>query len=196
MPESKETQPEEVEVKAEEAVEVDETTQKLIEAESDRKFNELLEKKKSEWEAAKQKEVDEKVAAAKRDAEQYAKMTEKERAESELQKRLKALEERERKLNERDLKIEIEKELKEAELPPAFSKALIKLEDNEAIKQTIAEIKTEFAAAVQKQVQKALRQETPEDNYSKTDDSINNYAKERNEKEAKKLDVPNPWAIN
>lgn len=172
---------------------IDEATQKLIESESDRKLQKALEKKEAEWKAAKEKEIAEKVAAAKRDAEEYAKMTEKERKESEFQKRLKELEERERKLNEYNLKIEIEKELKEVDLPVAFSGALIKLEDNEAIKKAIGEIETEFKAAVQEEVKKTLRQETPGDSHHKGS-GINPYAKERNDKESQKLSAPDLWA--
>ena len=51
--------------------------------------------------------------------------------------------------------------MKEQELPTSFADALIKIEDNEEIKDVIRQIKQDFDNAVQEQVKEATRQSTP-----------------------------------
>ena len=52
-------------------------------------------------------------------------------------------------------------DLKEQELPTSFAKALIKIEDNEEIKSTINEIKSDFDAAVKEGIKEVTRQSIP-----------------------------------
>lgn len=134
-----------------------EELQKKIEAESDRKLASALEKKKREWE----QQLEKKIQDARKDAEEYAKMTQQERQEADYKKRLKKLEERERELNNRELLVQIESDLEEKELPKAFAKSLLTVQDNEKIKESIGEIKQAFDNAVNERVKKALRQDTP-----------------------------------
>jgi hypothetical protein len=135
-----------------------EELQKKIEAESDRKLAKALEKKQKEWED----QLDQRIADAKKDAEQYAKMTQKEREDAEYKKRLEALDKRERELNSKQLRSEVEADLKDEGLPAAFAESLIKLEDNEKIKEAVSSIKKEFDAAVNNAVKEKLRQDPPE----------------------------------
>jgi Domain of unknown function (DUF4355) len=135
-----------------------EELQKKVEAESDRKLAKALEKKQKEWEA----QLDQRIADAKKDAEQYAKMTQKEREDAEYKKRLEALDKRERELNSKQLRSEVEADLKDEGLPAAFAESLIKLEDNEKIKEAVSSIKKEFYAAVNNAVKEKLRQDPPE----------------------------------
>jgi Domain of unknown function (DUF4355) len=144
-----------------------EELQKKIEAESDRKLAKALEKKQKEWEA----QLDQRVADAKKDAEQYAKMTQKEREDAEYKKRLEALDRRERELNTKQLRSEVETDLKDEGLPAAFADSLIKLEDNEKIKEAVSSIKEEFDAAVNNAVKEKLRQDPPETGGSKINNS-------------------------
>jgi hypothetical protein len=140
-----------------------EELQKKIEAESDRKLAKALEKKQKEWED----QLDQRIADAKKDAEQYAKMTQKEREDAEFKKRLEALDKRERELNTKQLRSEVESDLKDEGLPAAFAESLIKLEDNEKIKEAVSSIKEEFDAAVNNAVKEKLRQDPPETGGSK-----------------------------
>lgn len=52
-------------------------------------------------------------------------------------------------------------DLKEQELPTSFAEALIKIEDNEEIKDVIRQIKEDFDSAVGEKVKEATRQATP-----------------------------------
>src|SRR5699024_1922237 len=135
----------------------EEELKKKIEAESDRKLASALEKKEREWE----QQLEKKIQDARKDAEEYAKMTQQERQEADYKKRLKKLEERERELNNRELLVQIESDLEEKELPKAFAKSLLTVQDNEKIKESIGEIKQAFDNAVNERVKKALRQDTP-----------------------------------
>ncbi len=146
-----------------------EELQKKIEAESDRKLAKALEKKQKEWE----EQLDQKIADAKKDAEQYAKMTQKEREDAEFKKRLEALDKRERELNTKQLCSEVETDLKDEGLPAAFAESLIMLEDNEKIKEAVSSIKKEFDAAVNNAVKEKLRQDPPETGGSKLNNSSN-----------------------
>jgi hypothetical protein len=144
-----------------------EELQKKIEAESDRKLAKALDKKQKEWED----QLDQRIADAKKDAEQYAKMTQKEREDAEYKKRLEALDKRERELNTKQLRSEVETDLKDEGLPAAFADSLIKLEDNEKIKEALSSIKKEFDAAVNNAVKEKLRQDPPETGGSKINNS-------------------------
>jgi Domain of unknown function (DUF4355) len=144
-----------------------EELQKKIEAESDRKLAKALEKKQKEWES----QLDQRIADAKKDAEQYAKMTQKEREDAECKKRFEELDKRERELNTKQLRSEVETDLKDEGLPAAFADSLIKLEDNEKIKEAVTSIKKEFDAAVNNAVKEKLRQDPPETGGSKINNS-------------------------
>jgi hypothetical protein len=144
-----------------------EELQKKIEAESDRKLAKALEKKQKEWES----QLDLRIADAKKDAEQYAKMTQKEREDAEYKKRLEELDKRERELNTKQLRSDVEADLKDKGLPAVFSESLIKLEDNEKIKEAVTSIKKEFDAAVNNAVKEKLRQDPPETGGSKLNNS-------------------------
>ncbi|WP_051758222.1 DUF4355 domain-containing protein [Rossellomorea vietnamensis] len=145
-----------------------EELQKKIEAESDRKLAKALDKKQKEWEI----QLDQKLADAKKDAEQYAKLSQKEKEDADYKKRIEALDKRERELNTKQLRSEVETDLKDEGLPTAFAESLIKLEDNEKIKEAVTSIKKEFDAAVNNAVKEKLRQDPPETGGSKINNSI------------------------
>jgi uncharacterized protein with von Willebrand factor type A (vWA) domain len=144
-----------------------EELQKKIESESDRKLAKAMEKKQKEWES----QLEQRISDAKKDAEQYAKMTRKEREDAEFKKRLESLDKRERELNNKQLRSEVESDLKDEGLPVAFADSLIKLEDNEKIKDAVSSIKKEFDAAVNNAVKEKLRQDPPETGGSKLNNS-------------------------
>ena len=53
------------------------------------------------------------------------------------------------------MKSDVVDDLKEQELPTSFADALIKIEDNEEIKETIQQIKKDFDSAVGEKVKEA-----------------------------------------
>ena len=98
---------------------------------------------------------------ARKKAESYAKLTEKEKRDKEIEEREQALAEKEKKFKLRELKSDVESDLKEKGLPTSFAESLIHLEDNEKISDVVKEIKADFDTAVQEQVKEATRQSTP-----------------------------------
>ncbi|SIT91667.1 DUF4355 domain-containing protein [Edaphobacillus lindanitolerans] len=130
-------------------------------AEIDRQISKAVQSALDKAQKRFEEEKQQAIADAKKDAEEYAKMSEKERKDAEFQKRLKEIEDRERALNEKQLLSEIESDLKEQALPLSFASALLRLGENEAIKEAITGIKADFDAAVNERVKEELRQETP-----------------------------------
>lgn len=130
---------------------------KKIEAEADRRLTKALEKKQSEWQA----QLDEKLAAERKSAEEYAKMTAKEKEDAEYKKRVSDLEKREQELNKRQLLSQVEADLKENGLPVSFASSLLTVGGNEEIKEALNAIKQDFDNAVNEAVKDKLRQDTP-----------------------------------
>ena len=162
---------------------------KKIEAEADRKLAKALEKKQAEW----QTQLDEKLAAERKTAEEYAKMTAKEKEDAAYKSRLSELEKREQELNKRQLLTQVEADLKENGLPASFASSLLTVGDNEQIKGAINTIKKDFDEAVNEAVKGKLRQETPPagNGGNKVTNSI---AKLRNEMDNKQNKAPDLWA--
>ena len=88
-------------------------------------------------------------------------LTQKEKEEKALSEREKAIAEREKAQALKELKSDVVDDLKEQELPTSFADALIKIEDNEEIKDVIRQIKKDFDSAVGEKVKEATRQSTP-----------------------------------
>ena len=108
-----------------------------------------------------QQELEQAREEAKKKAESYAKLTEKEKRDKEIEEREQALAKKEKEFKLRELKSDVESDLKEKGLPTSFAESLIHLEDNEKISDVVKEIKADFDNAVQEQVKEATRQSTP-----------------------------------
>ena len=108
-----------------------------------------------------QQELEQAREEARKKAESYAKLTEKEKRDKEIEEREQALAEKEKEFKLRELKSDVESDLKEKGLPTSFAESLIHLEDNEKISDVVKEIKDDFDNAVQEQVKEATRQSTP-----------------------------------
>ena len=108
-----------------------------------------------------QQDLEQAREEAKKEAESYAKLTEKEKRDKEIEKREQALAKKEKQFKLRELKADVESDLKEKGLPTSFSTSLIHLEDVEKINEAVKEIKADFDNAVQEQVKEATRQSTP-----------------------------------
>lgn len=130
-------------------------------SEVDRQISKAVESALSKRESKFQKELEERIEKERQDAAEYAKLTEKERAEADYRKLLEELEAREKEINNRQLLGQIESDLKENELPTSLAETLLTIQDNEKIKSKIVDIKKEIDDAVNAKVKEALRQDTP-----------------------------------
>lgn len=134
-----------------------ELTQSELDSQKHKAVNKALANQEKKFE----QRLKEAVENARSEGESYAKLTQKEKEEKALSEREKAIVEREKAQALRELESDVIADLKEQKLPTSFAKALIKIEDNEEIKSTINEIKSDFDNAVQEQVKEATRQSTP-----------------------------------
>ncbi|MCH4520180.1 capsid assembly scaffolding protein Gp46 family protein [Staphylococcus haemolyticus] len=130
-------------------------------SELDAKISKASEKNKRRLAEEYDKKLQEEIERVRREEQSYAKMTQKEKEEQELSKREKAIAEREKAQALKELKSDVVDDLKEQELPTSFADALIKIEDNEEIKDVIRQIKKDFDSAVGEKVKEATRQATP-----------------------------------
>ena len=153
-------------------------------SEVDSQISKAVETALSKRERKHQQELDKAREEAKKEAESYAKLTEKEKKDKEFEKREQALAEKENKFRLRELKADVENDLKDKGLPTSFAESLIHLEDNEQINEVVNAIKEDFDRAVQEQVKEATRQSTPSGQRSdvssnkKTSDSFAEIARQ------------------
>lgn len=108
-----------------------------------------------------QQELEQAREEARKKGESYAKLTEKEKRDKEIEEREQALAEKEKEFKLRELKSDVESDLKDKGLPTSFATSLIHLEDNEKISEVVQAIKSDFDAALKEQVKEATRQSTP-----------------------------------
>ena len=134
-----------------------ELTQSELDSQKHKAVNKALANQEKKFE----QRVKEAVENARSEAESYAKLTEKEKKDKEFEKREQALAEKEKEFKLRELKSDVESDLKEKGLPTSFAQSLIHLEDNEQINDVVNSIKEDFDKAVQEQVKEATRQSTP-----------------------------------
>lgn len=131
-----------------------------------------------------QQELENAREEARKKAESYAKLTEKEKKEKEYEEREQALAEKEKEFKLRELKSDVESDLKDKGLPTSFAESLIHLEDVEKINEVVKEIKADFDNAVQEQVKEVTRQSTPSNqsssfgSYKESGKSIQELARE------------------
>lgn len=124
---------------------------KDYQAEFDRRVTKALDKAKSKW----QEEAKSQIETAKTQAEKLATMTEDERAVEAEKQRLAEFEERERLLNQRELKVTAIDILAEKGLSPKLADVL-NYQDENTTKQHIDSLETAFNEAVQAEVDKRL----------------------------------------
>ena len=157
-------------IKVDEEVEV-ETTEKtndesqentsFTRSEVDSQISKAVDSALKRREAKMQEELEKRIEKERNEAAEYAKLTEKERQEADLNKRLEDLEKREKELNKLQLRSQVEQDLKEHNLPTGLAETLVHTNDNEKIKESIADIKQWLDDAVNEQVKSKLRQDTP-----------------------------------
>ena len=137
--------------------EIFELTQSELDSQKHKAVNKALANQEKKFE----QRLKEAVENARSEAESYAMLTEKEKKDKEIEKREQALAEKEKEFKLRELKSDVESDLKEKGLPTSFAQSLIHLEDNEQINDVVNSIKEDFDKAVQEQVKEATRQSTP-----------------------------------
>ncbi|MBF2336173.1 DUF4355 domain-containing protein [Staphylococcus epidermidis] len=160
--------------------EIFELTQSELDSQKHKAVNKALANQEKKFE----QRLKEAVENARSEAESYAKLTEKEKKDKEFEKREQALAEKEKEFRLRELKADVENDLKDKGLPTSFAESLIHLEDNEQINEVVNAIKEDFDRAVQEQVKEATRQSTPSGQQSdvssnkKTSDSFAELARQ------------------
>ena len=137
--------------------EVFEITQNELDSQKHKAVNKALANQEKKFE----QRLKEAVENARSEGESYAKLTQKEKEEKALSEREKAITKREKAQALKELKSDVVDDLKEQELPTSFAEALIKIEDNEEIKDVIRQIKKDFDSAVGEKVKEVTRQSTP-----------------------------------
>lgn len=153
-------------------------------SEVDSQISKAVDSALSKRERKHQQELEQAREEAKKEAESYAKLTEKEKKDKEFEKREQALAEKEKEFRLRELKADVDNDLKDKGLPTSFAESLIHLEDNEQINEAVNAIKEDFDRAVQEQVKEATRQSTPSGQQSdvssnkKTSDSFAEIARQ------------------
>lgn len=157
-----------------------ELTQSELDSQKHKAVNKALANQEKKFE----QRLKEAVENARSEAESYAKLTQKEKEEKALSEREQALAEKEKEFRLRELKADVENDLKDKGLPTSFAESLIHLEDNEQINEVVNAIKEDFDRAVQEQVKEATRQSTPSGQQSdvssnkKTSDSFAELARQ------------------
>jgi len=141
----------------------EEEINKKIEAESDRKLNSALEKKKQEFEQEKQ----EAIKNAIEEKERLSKLSQKEREDEALTQREKDLQKREADITRKLLRSETVDDLQEKNLPSDFADFLLG-DDAESTLENVNTFKKSFDEAVNNAVKEKLRQETPPANTGST----------------------------
>lgn len=134
-----------------------ELTQSELDSQKHKAVNKALANQEKKFE----QRLKEAVENARSEGESYAKLTQKEKEEKALSEREKAIAKREKAQALKELKSDVVDDLKEQELPTSFADALIKIEDNEEIKDVIRQIKKDFDSAVGEKVKEVTRQSTP-----------------------------------
>ncbi|MCG2397669.1 DUF4355 domain-containing protein [Staphylococcus epidermidis] len=142
--------------------EIFELTQSELDSQKHKAVNKALANQEKKFE----QRLKEAVENARSEGESYAKLTQKEKEEKALSEREKALAEKEKEFRLRELKADVENDLKDKGLPTSFANSLIHLEDNEQINEVVNSIKEDFDRAVQEQVKEATRQSIPSDKSS------------------------------
>lgn len=141
--------------------ETEEVEPTYTQSELDSRISKAVESATAKRESKLQAEVEERIEKERNEAVEYARLTQSEKDKADYEKREKALKDREQAINNRELRGQIEADLKENELPASLADSLLTLQDNEKIKESIAGIKKEFDDAINQRVKESLRQDSP-----------------------------------
>jgi len=127
-----------------------------LQAETDKRVNEALETHRSKWE----KEVKQKIAKERADAERLAKLSAEEREKEEVKRNREELTQKEKDLQQREMKLAAIDILAEENLPVTFADQLIG-EDVDDTYDRIKKFKKAWHDAVEAQVKEQLKGQIP-----------------------------------
>lgn len=140
-----------------------------IQAETDRKVTKALETAKAKW-------LEEEQAKLKQ-AEELAKLSEKERAAKELEIQRKELEAERSKFERERLTLQTEKELINEGMPPEFAPFVV-AETGEQTRTNINTLKASWQAAIEKAIDDKVKGRTPSGNPQQQTGEVNPWKKE------------------
>lgn len=133
----------------------------FTQSELDRRISLAVEKNSKKVMQQMEERKKQEIEKARTEAEEYAKMSEREKQDADLKKRLEELEQREAMIQKQELKSQIAKDLEENGLPPTLADALIPLGDNEKIKEVIKDMRKSVEEQVNTSVGERLAGDTP-----------------------------------
>ncbi|MET1173782.1 DUF4355 domain-containing protein [Paenibacillus amylolyticus] len=159
-------------------------------AEVDRILGERLNKAQSKWD----KDLQDKLEAAKTEAEKLAKMNAEQKAEHERQKREKALADRESDITRRELRATALEQLSEKKLPLSLAEVLV-YTDADATNKSLEAVEKAFREAVEAGVNDRLKGDPPGGGGGKGSPASTgtNYAKAANDSGKAPAAALNPW---
>ncbi|MEZ2715419.1 DUF4355 domain-containing protein [Niallia circulans] len=134
----------------------EEELKKLLQSESDKRVTDALKTAQAKWEA----DYKQKLESEKAEAEKLAKMTAAEKEQALLDKQKKEIEDRERAIQQKELKLETINILNEKKLPITFADLLL-AEDADKTKGNVDTFEKAFREAVDAAVTERLKGNTP-----------------------------------
>lgn len=137
--------------------------EKQTDPEIDRQISIAVEKALTKARQKFEEEKSEAIEKARKDAEDYAKMSEKEKWEKQLSDREKAIAKKEEEIRIGKLRNDVAVDLREDGLPESMASVLVLLDDVEEIREVMKDLKQSFDSAVNEAVVGRLDQKEPTD---------------------------------
>ena len=150
---AEDTEPEEVKTFTEEEF------NKRLQSETDRRVTEAIKKREEKL----REEMTEKIEAEKKQAEELAKLSEKEKAEKLFQMEKEKFEAERKEFERARLELEASKILDERKLPVKFTKYVV-AQDAETTLKNIDSFQSEWQEAIQREIDSRLKGKTPQKN--------------------------------
>ena len=166
------------------------TTKSYTQSELDAEISRATEANRKKLEKAQQDAINKAI----KDYAEKAKLSDEERVSAELKELQEKLHAKERELTTKERITMVTAELQKDGIPIDLAPHLVREEDDEKVKASIAAIKKSFDAAVNEKVKEALRQSDPKTGGSagKTKTAAERIAEARNQQD--KLQGYDPWA--
>lgn len=143
-------------------------TQSELDSLMDKHAAKALEKQQAEFE----KKLNDALERGKSEGERLAQMSAEQKAQEEAKQRLKELEDKERELNQRELKVTVASTLKERELPTDLADYLVELGDADKISNVVDGLQQAVQQGINDGITKRLRQKSPQNGATQFGDDI------------------------
>ena len=155
-------------IEPKEPVEPKTLTQSELDSLMDKHAAKALEKQKADFE----KKLNDALERGKSEGERLAQMSAEQKAQEEAKQRLKELEDKERELNQRELKVTVASTLKERELPTDLADYLVELGDADKISNVVDGLHQAVQQGINDGVKERLRQKSPQNGATQFGDDI------------------------